>query len=66
MTTENRRQLVEMLLSWVRVFLAALIAQAMAGFTDWQMLFNAGLAGVLPVILRWLDPLDKTYGRGSE
>jgi hypothetical protein len=66
MTFEQRRQAIEMLLSWFRVFLAAIVAQAIAGISDWQMLLNAGLAAVLPVILRWLDTDDKVYGRGVD
>ena len=54
-----------MLASWARVFVAAMIAQYLAGITDWQMLLNAGIAGVLPVVLRWLNPKDVAYGRGA-
>lgn len=63
MDPENLRQAVEMLLSWIRVFAAAVVAQMLAGYNEPKMLLNAGLAAVLPVILRWLDPNDKTYGR---
>ena len=52
-------------LSWLRVFMAGLVAQMMTGYDSPQMLLNAGLAAVLPVILRWLDPMDKVYGRGA-
>jgi len=65
MNPEKLRQGLEMGLSWGRVFLAAMTAQYMAGITDWSMLLNAGLAAVLPVVLRWLDPDDKVYGRVS-
>lgn len=63
--TETLRQIVEMGLSWGRVFLAAVIAQYMAGSTDATILINAGVAAVLPVVLRYLDPNDRVYGRGS-
>lgn len=66
MSNEQRRQAVEMLLSWGRVFLAAAIALYGSGVTAPQALWNAGLAAVIPVILRWLDPMDKTYGRSGE
>lgn len=65
MNNEQKRQAVEMLLSWVRVFSAAMIAQYLAGYTDPEMLLNAGIAAVLPVVLRWIDPQEKTYGRGA-
>lgn len=64
MKPEQLRQTIEIVLSWGRVFLAAIVAQAIAGVDDWSILLNAGLAAVLPVILVWLDPDDKRYGRG--
>ena len=63
MNNEQKRQAVEMFLSWARVFAAAMIAQYAAGVTDPGMILNAGVAAILPVVLRWLDPMDKTYGR---
>jgi len=65
MNPDKLRQALEMGLSWGRVFLAAMVAQYLAGMSDWSMLVNAGLAAVLPVVLRWLDPDDKVYGRIS-
>jgi hypothetical protein len=64
MNKEQLRQALEMLISWVRVFAAAIVAQLIAGVDSPGLLVNAGLAAVLPVVLRWLDPDDKTYGRG--
>ena len=64
MTTEQMRQATEMVLSWVRVFLAASLAVWMAtGTFDWSSMWQAGAAAVLPVIIRFLDPQDKAYGR---
>ncbi len=66
MTTEQMRQTVEMGLSWVRVFLAASLAVWMAtGKFDVESMLQSGIAAVLPVIIRYLDSNDKTYGRGS-
>jgi hypothetical protein len=66
MNPEYVRQAFEMFLSWVRVFLAAAIAvYTTTGVADWQAMFNAGMAACLPVILRFLDPMDKNYGRGA-
>lgn len=62
---DKMRQALEMFLSWGRVFLAAIVAQMIAGVDNWSMLANAGVAAVLPVILRYLDPDDTVYGRGS-
>jgi hypothetical protein len=44
--------------SWGRSFLAASIACYLAGVTDPNALFAAGLAAVLPVVLRWLNSSD--------
>jgi hypothetical protein len=48
--------------SWARSFMAAAIAVYMAGETDPKTLGMAGLAAVLPVILRWLNPNDSAFG----
>jgi hypothetical protein len=49
--------------SWARSFLAASIACYLAGVTDPKALFAAGLAAVLPVVLRWLNPSDYSFGK---
>jgi hypothetical protein len=66
MTNETKRQGLEMGLSWLRVFVAAVLAQFLAGVTDPSILINAGAAAVIPIILRWLDVDDKVYGRGTK
>jgi hypothetical protein len=48
--------------SWARSFLAAAVAVYMAGITDPKAIAGAGLAAVLPVILRYLNPNDKAFG----
>ena len=48
--------------SWARSFLAAGIAVYMAGITDPKAIAGAGLAAVLPVILRFLNPNDASFG----
>ena len=48
--------------SWARSFLAASIAVYMAGITDPKAIAGAGLAAVLPVILRYLNPKDSAFG----
>ena len=66
MTPEQMRQGLEMLLSWFRVFAAAALAiYGTTGDLNWQAMFNAGMAAVVPVIIRFLDPMDKMYGRGA-
>jgi hypothetical protein len=48
--------------SWARSFMAAGIAVYMAGVTDPKAIAGAGLAAVLPVILRYLNPNDASFG----
>jgi hypothetical protein len=48
--------------SWARSFMAAVVALYMAGETDPKTLGMAGVAAVLPVILRWLNPNDAAFG----
>jgi hypothetical protein len=48
--------------SWGRSFMAASLALYMAGVTDPKTLAMAGIAAVVPVILRWLNPKDQSFG----
>jgi hypothetical protein len=48
--------------SWGRSFMAASLALYMAGVTDPKTLAMAGVAAVVPVILRWLNPKDQSFG----
>lgn len=55
-----------MIASYVRCFMSAVLTLYMAGETDPQALLAAGVAAVVPPLLRWLNPNDKAYGRGSQ
>jgi len=48
--------------SWGRSFMAAALALYMAGVTDPKTLAMAGIAAIAPVILRWLNPNDTSFG----
>lgn len=48
--------------SWGRSFMAAALALYMAGVQDPKTLAMGGVAAVAPVILRWLNPSDKSFG----
>ena len=48
--------------SYARSFLAASLALYLAGETDIKKLSAAGLAAVLPPVLRWLNPKDGAFG----
>lgn len=52
--------------SYLRAFAAASLTLYMAGETDWNKLFFAGCAAVLPPLLRWLNPKDSAFGVKSE
>jgi len=52
--------------SWGRSFLSSCIAVYLAGVTDPKAIIGAGVASILPVILRWLNPNDAHSVRRSE
>lgn len=56
-------ELKPMLASYARSFIAASLAVYMAGVTDPKAILSAGLAAVVPVLMRWLNPKDTVYGR---
>jgi hypothetical protein len=56
-------ELKPMLASYARSFVAASLAVYMAGVTDPKAILSAGLAAVVPVLMRWLNPKDTVYGR---
>ena len=47
--------------SWGRSYIAAALAVFMAG-GSLQLMAMGGVAAVVPVILRWLNPADKAFG----
>jgi hypothetical protein len=49
--------------SYGRSFLSACIAVYLAGVTDPKAIIGAGVAAVLPVLLRWLNPNDPAFGK---
>jgi hypothetical protein len=48
--------------SWARSFMAASLAVYMSGNQDPKAIAMAGVAAVLPVVLRWLNPKDSAFG----
>ena len=48
--------------SWARSFLAAAIALIAIGETNPKAILTAGMAAVLPVILRTPNPKDASFG----
>lgn len=50
-------------LSYARVFVAASLTLYLAGERDLVALWAAGVASVLPPLVRWLNPNDEGFGR---
>ena len=55
-------QLKKIAASYGRSFLAACIAVYLAGVTDPKAIIGAGVAAILPPLLRWLNPGDTGFG----
>jgi len=56
------KELKETAASWARSFMAAALAMYMAGITDPKTLAMGGVAAIAPVVLRWLNPKDASFG----
>ena len=48
--------------SWARSYFAAALAMYMAGVTDPKALAMGGFAALAPVLMRYLNPKDATFG----
>ena len=55
-----------MVASYARSALAAILAVAMTGNTNPEDLLKAGVAALLPPLLRWANSSDPAFGRGSK
>lgn len=44
--------------TYTRAFVAAMVTSYSLGNTSVKALFTAGLAAILPVIMRWANPAD--------
>ena len=54
-----------MIASYARSVLAAVLAVVATGNKGAEDLLKAALAAALPPIIRWLNPNDPAFGRGS-
>jgi hypothetical protein len=52
--------------SYARSFLTGALTLYMAGETDPRKLLAAGIAAIAPPLMRWLNPNDQAFGRGSK
>ena len=51
--------------SWLRSFLAAALATYSIQGLNYEAMLTSGLAALLPVALRYLNPKDSSFGIGS-
>jgi len=51
--------------SYGRSALAAVLAVYMTGNTDPSDLAKAGIAALVPPLMRWLNPKDQAFGRNT-
>jgi hypothetical protein len=65
MRRTQREKAQAMAASYGRAFLSAVVALAMTGNYAPDDLLKAGIAAVLPMLLRWLNPNDPAFGRGA-
>lgn len=56
----------EVVFSYARVFLASCLSVFAAGVNDPKAIAYAGVISILPPLLRWLNPNDKTFGKGAK
>lgn len=56
------KELKETAASWARSFLATALALYIAGVSDPKTLAMGGVAAIAPVVLRWLNPKDASFG----
>lgn len=55
-------QVKAMLASWARSFVAAALALYSTGETDPVVLLNAGVAAIVPVVIRYFNKKDPAFG----
>ena len=60
--SENNKK---MLASYARSCVAAGLAVYMTGNTNPKDIATAAFAGLVPVIMRWLNPNDSAFGRSK-
>lgn len=59
------KQLKALAASYSRTVIAAVLAVYMTGNTSPTDLGKAGIAALIPPIMRWANPADKAFGRDN-
>jgi len=54
-----------MIASYLRSMIGAVLAVYATGTTDTSDFLKAAIAAILPPIIRWANPKDPAFGRGS-
>jgi hypothetical protein len=62
----NKEKAIAAVQSWARASLASVVALYMSGITDWKVLANAFLAGLLGPLAKALQPNEKEFGVNSK
>ena len=62
----NKKKLEAIAATYLRAAVASVIALYLSGVTEPKALLMAGLAAVAGPVLKWLDPSEKAFGRGSD
>lgn len=62
----NKEKAIAMAQSWARASLASVVALYMSGITDWKVLLNAFVAGLLGPLAKALDPKNTEFGKNSK
>ena len=52
--------------TYLRAAIAAVIALYLSGVTEPKALLMAGVAAIAGPVLKWLDPKETAFGRGSK
>lgn len=59
-------QQIEMLKSYLRSALAAVVAVMATLEWTWDDVAKAFVAALIPPVLRWINPKDPAFGRGAQ
>lgn len=58
--------LVAIIKTYLRAFIAAVLAAWLAGVNEPKALLYAGITAIAGPLLKWLDPSEPAYGRTRE
>jgi len=62
----NKDKVTAVVGTYLRAAIAAVIALYISGTTEPKALLMAGVAAIAGPVLKWLDPNETAFGRGSQ